>query len=833
MNSSLLLLLVYHINFVKITNCYEPGALPRVTVLSSQALDLLQWRANLDIDVVKFPAGNLSFYDALKVVETISRTIQEGNGTKAIIGSGNKFIDRLTASTLGLLVIPFISVLSQDEYQGQLYLNLSPSRLTDHINIAFNIADELGCQHVAVFTSSFHRSEILQQILKKTKGSYISSSIAELHLNDTPIGIARMMTKIFKITVNYNSVLVVMDCSDQDASLLIEATNTINIEPMKFHWLFLREEEHSTNKVKYLPINVFGLRSKFDKMYWVQDALLLLNGSLYQSNHQNKFSNTGPVSSKVTDQSKLYRKMLDQAFLGKTGWIHFDEEGNRMAGSYDIIITFQVNSSRSGEVEWVTVGSASNHKVSFQRSLLTGNVSDRKKLLRIVVIEEEPMLIVSKEDVGTFSECVLSYPCTKYKQFDDNSKRSEPIKCCCIGFLIDLLQWLEKDLTNSVELHLARDGKYGAYNADSKEWDGMIGELLSNRADMALSALTITRMRERYVDFSFPYFHGETKLLISVTPVSVNLGIGFLTPFDAVLWIVFLATVSGILATVWLLERISPNGNRIISAKRETRFSLSTCMSYIWSNVVKLELEGKRPRSISARLTTAVFSFSTLIIITTYTAKLAASLVQLDGESPVTGINDPKFQDPPAGFTFTTLHSSSILSFFTNSDDPAYRKIGRNMIPYTVSNYNEGLEKLKRGEIKAFIYDSPFIDLGASKMPGCSFKVVGKPIFNAPYGLAFPRNSKWRDPVSNLLLKYQRKDYFWKLKGKWFRGGCFFTSRTSKNAEEMRPVNFGGLFLVLGGTIVVCFFILLGEYLWSRHEQKAGKYTPSQNRTKQ
>lgn len=91
--------------------------LPRVTVLSSQTLNLSQWRANLDIDVVKFPAGNLSFYDALKVAETISRTVQEGNGTKAIIGSGNKFIDRLIAGTLGLLVVPFISILRQDEYQ--------------------------------------------------------------------------------------------------------------------------------------------------------------------------------------------------------------------------------------------------------------------------------------------------------------------------------------------------------------------------------------------------------------------------------------------------------------------------------------------------------------------------------------------------------------------------------------------------------------------------------------------------------------------------------------------------------------------------------------------
>ena len=55
-----------------------------------------------------------------------------------------------------------------------------------------------------------------------------------------------------------------------------------------------------------------------------------------------------------------------------------------------------------------------------------------------------------------------------------------------------------------------------------------------------------------------------------------------------------------------------------------------------------------------------------------------------------------KFQDPPPGFIFTTLQSSSTLAFFTNNDDAAFRKIGRNMIPHAVKKYNDGLEKLRK-----------------------------------------------------------------------------------------------------------------------------------------
>ena len=107
---------VYFTNHVKVASCYEQ-VLPRITVLSSQTLNLSQWRETLDVDIITFPARNLSFYDALEITETISRATQGQNGTRAILGSGNTVIDRLIASTVGLSRIPFISVVRNNDYQ--------------------------------------------------------------------------------------------------------------------------------------------------------------------------------------------------------------------------------------------------------------------------------------------------------------------------------------------------------------------------------------------------------------------------------------------------------------------------------------------------------------------------------------------------------------------------------------------------------------------------------------------------------------------------------------------------------------------------------------------
>ena len=327
-----------------------------------------------------------------------------------------------------------------------------------------------------------------------------------------------------------------------------------------------------------------------------------------------------------------------QKFKGNTGWVQFNEEGIRVGASYDIIKKTSTNSSSNG-TSWVTVGSVEGFQFSLDKSFWMKHVHDHKVPVRVVVIEEEPMLVVLKENIGRGGKCLLSYPCMRYIQYGNQSNDHRSVKCCCTGFVIDILLWLVRDIFIEVELYLVQDGKFGSFDPVSKQWDGMIADLLSNKTDMALTTFTVTSIRAKAVDFSYPFFYGETKILISSDSAFTHAGtFGFLAPFDVILWIVFLGSVTAILGIVWALERARLNGN----SRRINKFSLSTCMSYIWSNVVKLELESMKPQSLSARFTTAVFSFCTLIIVTSYTANLAAFLVQTENVFPVTGIDDPK-----------------------------------------------------------------------------------------------------------------------------------------------------------------------------------------------
>lgn len=55
-------------------------------------------------------------------------------------------------------------------------------------------------------------------------------------------------------------------------------------------------------------------------------------------------------------------------------------------------------------------------------------------------------------------------------------------------------------------------------NSNKKEWNGMMGELLSGQADMIVAPLTINNERAQYIEFSKPFkYQGLTILVKKVS----------------------------------------------------------------------------------------------------------------------------------------------------------------------------------------------------------------------------------------------------------------------------------------------------------------------------
>ncbi|XP_078609440.1 glutamate receptor ionotropic, kainate 3-like isoform X2 [Branchiostoma floridae x Branchiostoma japonicum] len=146
---------------------------------------------------------------------------------------------------------------------------------------------------------------------------------------------------------------------------------------------------------------------------------------------------------------------------------------------------------------------------------------------RIAIIEEPPFII---------------------KRGEDGKEEFE-------GFCIDLITELAKEVDFEFHLYTVADGKYGNQDADGN-WNGLVKDLMENKADLALAPLTISSDRERAIDFTKPFMEYGTGLLIKKPPSEGRYLFAFLMPFQIVVWICILVALVCVGFMLYVTSRI-------------------------------------------------------------------------------------------------------------------------------------------------------------------------------------------------------------------------------------------------------------------------------------
>ncbi|NXK65312.1 GRIK3 protein, partial [Sylvietta virens] len=191
------------------------------------------------------------------------------------------------------------------------------------------------------------------------------------------------------------------------------------------------------------------------------------------------------------------------------------------------------------------------------------------------------------------------------------------------GYCIDLLKELAIILGFSYEIRLVEDGKYGAQD-EKGQWNGMIKELIDHKADLAVAPLTITHVREKAIDFSKPFMTLGVSILYR-KPNGTNPSVfSFLNPLSPDIWMYILLAYLGVSCVLFVYKM------------------------YIWINktgspplfplpCLPCPTPGSElmPKALSTRIIGGIWWFFTLIIISSYTANLAAFLTVERMESPI------------------------------------------------------------------------------------------------------------------------------------------------------------------------------------------------------
>lgn len=126
------------------------------------------------------------------------------------------------------------------------------------------------------------------------------------------------------------------------------------------------------------------------------------------------------------------------------------------------------------------------------------------------------------------------------------------------GYVVDLVEELSKLQGFNYEIDLFESKSYGDCNKTTMTCNGMLGEITSDRAHLALVDLTITAGRAEVVDFTHPFINTGISVLFKKITKSETQLFGFLSPFTNLVWLMITFTIITVSISLHVIGRLSP-----------------------------------------------------------------------------------------------------------------------------------------------------------------------------------------------------------------------------------------------------------------------------------
>uniref|UniRef100_A0A3P9PWM6 Glutamate receptor n=1 Tax=Poecilia reticulata TaxID=8081 RepID=A0A3P9PWM6_POERE len=407
-----------------------------------------------------------------------------------------------------------------------------------------------------------------------------------------------------------------------------------------------------------------------------------------------------------------------------------------------------------------------------------------------------------------------------HEQFTGNDKYE--------GYCAELASEIAKHVGFTYRLELVGDGKYGSRDPETKQWNGMVGELVYGKADMAVAPLTITLVREQDIDFTKPFMSLGISIMIKKPTKSKPGVFSFLDPLAYEIWMCIVFAYIGVSVVLFLVSRFSPYEWQDKEAPEHTNdFGI---FNSLWFSLGAFMQQGCdiSPRSLSGRIVGGVWWFFTLIIISSYTANLAAFLTVERMVSPIESAEDLAKQTEIA---YGTLEGGSTKDFFKRSKIAVFEKMWsymRSADPSVfVKSTNEGVIRVRKSKGKyAYLLESSMNEYIEQRKP-CDTMKVGGNLDSKGYGVATPKASPLRIPVNLAVLKLNEQAVLDKLKNKWWydKGECGHKDSGRKDKTSALSLsNVAGVFYILIGGLGLAMLVALAEFCYkSRIESRRMK----------
>ncbi|XP_005988151.1 glutamate receptor ionotropic, kainate 4 isoform X1 [Latimeria chalumnae] len=385
------------------------------------------------------------------------------------------------------------------------------------------------------------------------------------------------------------------------------------------------------------------------------------------------------------------------------------------------------------------------------------------------------------------------------------------------GFCVDMLQELSEILKFNYKIRLVADGVYGVPEANGT-WTGMVGELITRKADLAVAGLTITAEREKVIDFSKPFMTLGISIMYRVHMSRKPGYFSFLDPFSPGVWLFMLLAYLTVSCVLFLVARLTPyewyNPQPCLKGRCNLLVNQYSLGNSLWFPVGGFMQQGSTiaPRALSTRCVSGIWWAFTLIIISSYTANLAAFLTVQRMDVPIESVDDLADQ---TAIEYGTIHGGSSMTFFQNSRYQTYQRMWNYMYSKQpsvfVKSTEEGIARVLNSNY-AFLLESTMNEYYRQR--NCNLTQIGGLLDTKGYGIGMPIGSVYRDEFELAILQLQENNRLEILKRKWWEGGqC--PKEEDHRAKGLGMENIGGIFVVLVCGLIAAIFMAVLEFIWA------------------
>ncbi|XP_053279553.1 glutamate receptor ionotropic, kainate 4 [Pleuronectes platessa] len=665
----------------------------------------------------------------------------------------------------------------------------------------------------------------LEQLLRRFLISKETLSVRMLDESQDP-------TPLLKEIRDDKTATIIVDANATMSHIILERASELGMLSVYYTYIFtslefslLRLDDVADQRVNIVGFSVFNQTHPF-----FQDFVLSLNRSWQENCDHAPFAGT-PLSSAllfdavyavVAAVQELNRSQNVGATQLSCKSSKIWEHGTSLM-NYLRMVELE---GLTGHIEFNSKGQRSNYSLRIMQNSKDGlrQVNQWREHQGYTIKHPLPSLHVQTRHNSSLSltrELENPYVMLRHNHHDlEGNDRYE-------GFCVDMLKELADILKFKYRIRLVGDRLYGVPGANGT-WTGMVGELISRKADLAVAGLTITAEREKVIDFSKPYM----TLGISIM-YRVHLGrrpgyFSFLDPFSPGVWLFMLLAYLAVSCVLFLVARLTPyewyNPHPCLKGRCNLLINQYSLGNSFWFPVGGFMQQGSTiaPRALSTRCVSGVWWAFTLIIISSYTANLAAFLTVQRMEVPIESVDDLADQ---TAIEYGTMHGGSTMTFFQNSRYQTYQRMWNFMHSKQpsvfVKSTEEGIARVLKSNY-AYLLESTMNEYYRQR--NCNLTQIGGLLDTKGYGIGMPLGSVYRDEFDLAILKLQEDNRLEILKRKWWDGGkC--PKEEDHRAKGLGMENIGGIFVVLVCGLLVAIFMAVLEFVWMLRQTPGNEQT--------